>query len=61
MVLCFSHTGSELTGCLKKADLSEPAQKFLKSHNVATTTHGIDLDYDFWNAGEIACTSENLR
>lgn len=61
MMPCPLHTESWLTGCLKQADLSEPAQKFLKSHNAATTMHGIDLNYDFWNAGEIARTSENLR
>ncbi|KAF9650538.1 hypothetical protein BDM02DRAFT_3154834 [Thelephora ganbajun] len=35
------------------ADLCEPAQSFLKLHDVATTTHDIDLDYNFWNADEI--------
>jgi hypothetical protein len=57
---CPLYTGCGLTNCLKQADLSEPAQKFLKSHNVATTTHGVNLDYDFWSAGEIACTLGKL-
>ena len=50
-----------LTGCLKQADLNEPAQKFLKSHDLITTTHAIDLDFDFWNAGEAACDFGDLH
>lgn len=42
----------------KQADLGEAAHKFLKHHNVTTTTHDIDLDYDFWDAGENASTWE---
>lgn len=41
----------------KQADLNEPAQNFLKFHDLPTTTQDINLDYDFWNAGEAAFTS----
>lgn len=53
MVVHPSGTGCGLTGCLKQADLSEPAQEFLKFHDVSATKYDIDLDYDFWNAGEV--------
>jgi len=52
--------GYGLMNCLKQADLSEPAQKFLESYGVNTTTYDIDLDYSFWNAGKSACPVGNL-
>lgn len=45
----------------KQADLSEAAHKFLEWHDVTTATHDIDLDYDFWNAGETASTLGDLQ
>ena len=49
---CCLGMGYGLTNCFKQAGLDEPAQEFLKFHNVNNTTYDIDLDYDFWNAGE---------
>jgi hypothetical protein len=48
--------GRGLMNRFKQADLGEATQKFLKWHDVTTTTHDIDLGYDFWNAGETAST-----
>lgn len=57
LFLFHSGIGCELMNRFKQADLNEPAQKFLKYHDVATTTQDINLDYDFWNAGETISTS----
>ena len=59
--MCTLDAGNGLTNCLKQADLSEPAQKFLKFPDVNITTYDIDLDYDFWNAGEAARSFGNLQ
>ena len=56
---CRLGIGYELTNYLKQADLNEPTQEFLKFHKVTNTTHDIDLDYNFWNAGETATRPEN--
>jgi hypothetical protein len=56
-----SGIGCGLMSGFKQADLNEPAQKFLESHDLATTTQDIDLDYDFWNAGEATLQLGPLR
>ena len=49
----------ELMSRLKKADLSEPVQDFLKTHDATGTTHDITLDYDLWNAGGVVSPCES--
>ena len=33
------------------ADLNADVQSYLKSQNASLTTHNIELDYAYWNAG----------
>jgi hypothetical protein len=35
------------------ADLNADVQSYLKSQNASLTTHNIELDYAYWNAGTL--------